>query len=298
MDADLAAVARGQVEVRMPGDGDGLVFAAHVFGNDAGVDGFGGERDSDDEVSLGEPVAAEVSGVDYAGDLFAAGNLFDLNVVGFCLEDEAVHGVALGGGQLADVVGGESNGVAVPLCGEGFAVCRELAANPVGVRNEEGRAEPVTEVAMGVIVDVEHLFCAGEIGRGDDVDVALAGEVGGDLDDFHAAAGGERDAGELGCGGAFGGAGERDYLLATDLDCVLRVACGCHHDRPGKTDQRECAKCVFHVRPSLRVNGYVAGIRAHRSLCRRESVFFGAAILPEAGGAGANAMCCWMEWAG
>ena len=36
------------------------------------------------------------------------------NVVGLCLEDEAVHGVTLGAGQLADVVGGQRERVAVP----------------------------------------------------------------------------------------------------------------------------------------------------------------------------------------
>jgi len=74
----------------MPGDGDGLVFAADVFGYDAGVNGLGGERNGKEEVSLREPVSAEVSGVDDACDFFAAGNLFYLDVVGFGFEDEAV----------------------------------------------------------------------------------------------------------------------------------------------------------------------------------------------------------------
>ena len=109
--------------------------------------------------------------------------------------------------------------------GQRLAVGRELAANPVGIGHQEGRAQPVAQIAEGVVVHVEHLLCAGQIGRGQHIHIALAGEVGGDLQNLHAAAGRERDAGELRLGGADGGAGERDNLLAADLDCVLGVAC-------------------------------------------------------------------------
>ena len=109
-------------------------------------------------------------------------------------------------GSLADVVGRQREGVAFPLGGQGLAVGRELAANAVGIGNQESRAEPVAEIAVGVVVHVEHLFCAGQVGRGQHVDVAFAGEVGGDLDQFHAAARSEGDAGEFGRGRADGGA--------------------------------------------------------------------------------------------
>ena len=51
------------------------------------------------EIGLREPMAAEVAGMDDACYLLAAGDVFDLYVVGLGLEDEPVHGVALGGGQ-------------------------------------------------------------------------------------------------------------------------------------------------------------------------------------------------------
>ncbi len=137
-------------------------------------------------------MAAKVAGMDHAEDLLAAGNLLDADFVGLGLEDEPVHGVALGGGQVADVVGRQGERVALPLGGQRLAVGRELAANPVGVGNQEGRAQPVTEIAVVVIVHVEHLLGAGQIGRGQHIHIALAGEVGGDLQDFHAAAGQQR----------------------------------------------------------------------------------------------------------
>jgi hypothetical protein len=48
-----------------------------------------------------------------------------------------VHGVLLGSGQLANVVGRQRDGVALPLGGEGLAVGGELAANPIGIGHEE-----------------------------------------------------------------------------------------------------------------------------------------------------------------
>jgi hypothetical protein len=136
-----------------------------------------------------------------------------------------VHGVALGRGQFADVVGRQSDGVALPLRGQGLAVGGKLAANPVRVRRQEGRAQAVAKIADSVvIVHVEHLLGGGQIGRGQHVDVALAGEVGGDLQNLHAAAGRNGDAGELGLGGADSFAGEGDYLLAADLGYILGVA--------------------------------------------------------------------------
>ena len=105
-----------------------------------------------------------------------------------------------------------------------LSVGRELAANAIGVGNQEGRAKPVAQIAVGVVFVVEHLFGGGKIGRGQHVDVAFAGKVGGDLDEFHAAARGERHAGELGLGGAAGGAREGHKFLTADFSYVLRGA--------------------------------------------------------------------------
>ena len=177
MEAHLGAVAGGQVEVGMPADGHGLGLVAHVVRHDAGVHGVGGEGDGEVEVGLREPVAAEVAGMNHAGDLLAAGDGLFRDVVGLGLEDEAVHGVALGAGQLADVVGGQRDGVALPLGGEGLAVGGELAANAVGIGNEERRAQPIAEIAVGVVVLVEHLLGACESGEASTSTFPLPGKL-------------------------------------------------------------------------------------------------------------------------
>ena len=79
---------------------------AYVLRYDAGVYGFGGKPDGDDEVGLGEPVAAEIPSMDDAGDLLAAGNILHADVVGFSLENESVHGVALGRGRFPMLLAG------------------------------------------------------------------------------------------------------------------------------------------------------------------------------------------------
>ena len=79
--------------------------------------------------------------------------------------------------------------MALPRGGQGLAVRRELAANPVRIGSQEGRAQPVAEIAEVVIVHVQHLLGAGQIRRGQHIHIALAGEVGGDLQNLHAAAG-------------------------------------------------------------------------------------------------------------
>ena len=147
-----------------------------------------------------------------------------LHIVGLGLEDEPVHGVALGAGQLADVVGRQGDGVALPLGGQRLAVGRELAANAVGIGNQKGRAQPVAEVAVGVVVVVEHLLGAGQVGRGQHIHIALAGKVGGDLKISMPRPGSKGDAGELRLGGADGLAGEGDDFLAADLGHILCVA--------------------------------------------------------------------------
>src|SRR6266568_4335603 len=137
MEPDLGAVAGRQIEVRVPGDGDGLSDFANVVGDDDGVNRVRGEADGVVEVGAGEPVAGKVAGMDDPGDFLSAGDVFDGDVVGFRLEDQAVHCVALRGRQRADVVGGKREGVALPLGGQRLAVGGELAANAVGVGYQE-----------------------------------------------------------------------------------------------------------------------------------------------------------------
>ena len=151
-----------------------------------------------------------------------------------------MHGVALGGGFPADVVGRQGDRVALPLCSQGLAVGGELAANPVGVGSQEGRAQPVAEIAEAVIVHIEHLLGIGEGGRHEHIHVALAGEVGGDLQDLHAAAGQDCDAGELRLGRAHGGAAKDDDLLAADLGGGLGMADDGYQNR-----QRKGEKCKY-----------------------------------------------------
>ncbi len=153
------------------------------------------------KVGLREPVAVEVAGMNHACNLLAALDFLHGHVVGLGLQNQPVHGVDVAA-RLAAVVGRQSDGVALPLGGQRLGVRRELAANAVGIRRQKGRAQPVAEVAELVIVHVEHLLCAGQIGRGQHVYIALAGKVGGDLQNLHAAAGRESDAGELRLGGA------------------------------------------------------------------------------------------------
>ena len=128
----------------MPGEGEWLRFIADVLGNDGGFNGVGGKTDGEGKVGLGEPVAAEIAAMDDACDFLAAGDLLDADVVGLGLQDESMHGMALGGGQLANVVGGKSDGVVLPLRGQSLAIRRQFAANAVGIRRQEGSAEPVT----------------------------------------------------------------------------------------------------------------------------------------------------------
>jgi hypothetical protein len=125
--------------------------------------------------------------MDDARHPLAAGNLFDAHIASLGLEDQSVHGVALSRRQLAHVVGRKGEGVALPLGGQRFAVGRELAANAVGIGNQEGRAQPIAQVAEIGIVHVEHLLRGGQIGRSQYVYIALAGKVCGNLQNLHAA---------------------------------------------------------------------------------------------------------------
>ncbi len=189
-----------------------------------------------------------------------------------------MHGVALGGGQLADVVGGQGKRVALPLGGQGLAVGRELAANPVGVGNKEGRAKPVTQIAVRVVVHVQHFLGFVQVGGHEHVDVALAGEVGGDLQDLHAATGQDGDAGELRLAGAHGFAGEGDDFLAADLgdirDSVGAGGLARHQNRQSEREQGKYANNCFHFDPSLEMQSDFSGISLERAgFATPESVF-------------------------
>jgi len=238
MEPNLGAVAGRQIEVGVPGNCDGFGNGAYVVGDDDGVDCVRSEGDGVAEVGLGEPVAAKVAGVDDTGDFLAARDVFYGDVIGLRLEDKTVHGMALSGGKSADVIGREGEGMALPLGGEGLAVGGELAADPVRVGDQERRTEPVAEVAIGVVVLIEHFLCSGQVGRGKDIHVAFAGEVGGDLQDFHAASGQDGDAGEFGFGGACGLAADGHDLLAADFGHVLSEAViaehACQKNRQGQ----------------------------------------------------------------
>ena len=59
------------------------------------------------------------------------------DVVGLGLQNQPVHRMPLSRGQLADVVRGQRERVAVPLRSQRLAVGTELAANPIRVGNQE-----------------------------------------------------------------------------------------------------------------------------------------------------------------
>ena len=66
----------------------------------------GGEGDGEVQVGFGEPVAAEVAGMNHACDFFSAMDIFFGHVVGFGLQDEAVHGVRSAPGFLPMLLAG------------------------------------------------------------------------------------------------------------------------------------------------------------------------------------------------
>ena len=239
----------------MPSNGHGLGFAADVLRHDDGVNGISGQGDGEVEVGLREPVAAEVAGVNDARDFFAAVDVLFGYVVGFGLQYEAVHGMTLCTGILADIVCRQGDGVALPLCGEGLAVGRELAANAIGIGHEERRAEPVGKIPIGVVFIVEHFLSACQVRRGEDVDVSATGEVGGDLEQFHAAPRHDRDAGEFRPGLAGDSARESDNLLAADLGGCLGLSAhdypACHNGQK-KEGNNTAAKRRLHLNPSLK----------------------------------------------
>ena len=135
--AGLGAVAGWNVEVRMPSDGHGLGFGTDILRYDHGVYSVGGQGDGELQISLREPMAAEVAGMNYARDFLAAVNVFLGYIFGLRLQDQAMHGVLFGTGQLADIVRRQRDGVALPLGGESLAIRGKLAANAVRVGNKK-----------------------------------------------------------------------------------------------------------------------------------------------------------------
>jgi len=234
-------------------------------GDDRDVDGFSGKADLEGQVGFREPVAVEVPAVDDAGYGAAAGCFVDLEVFNLGFENEAVHGVAFCAGLGADVVGGEGDGMALPLSGEGFTVSGELAADAVWVGEEEGRAEPVAEVAVRRVLVVEHLGGLFEAGRGEYVDFTLAGEEGGDLLDLESATGEQSDGGELGLSGVGCRlAGEGYGGQAVDGD-GLGVA-GEGRGAGEKSESGEGVRCELHVFvPWMLLHGGGEGVSPERN---------------------------------
>ncbi len=100
----------------------GSCFAAHIVRDNRGVHRIGGQRDGNNQVGLRQPVPAEIAGVNNARHLLTARNAVSLHVIGLRLQNQPVHGVPFGGGQLADIVGWQGNRVALPRRGQRLAV--------------------------------------------------------------------------------------------------------------------------------------------------------------------------------
>ena len=70
----------------------GSSFFAHVLGCDRGVDSVPGQRDGEVQVGVREPVAAEISGVDHAGDSLPVGGGLRLKIFDLSLSNQAMNG--------------------------------------------------------------------------------------------------------------------------------------------------------------------------------------------------------------
>jgi hypothetical protein len=183
--------------------------------------------------------------MDHARNLLAARSLRNANVIGLRLQNVPVHGVPLGSGQLADVVGRQRNVVPLPSRRQRLAVCGKRAANPVRIWHQERRTEPVAQIAKGIVVHVQHFLRDGQVGRGQHLHFALARprtrEAGCDLNQLHPAPRRQRHAGELRLRGAHGFAFERDDLLTADLGDGLGVSKSCRQNRKDNGKRCECA---------------------------------------------------------
>ena len=165
-------------------------------------------------------MAAEVTGVDDAGERLAVGNGLGLNILRLRGKDEAVHRVLVLGGVVAVMpVGGQSDGLAVPFGSDGCAVGGHGTDDAVGIGDEEGAPEAEAGIAV-LIVRTTAQFCGGffDRGRREDRNLTFARDVGGDLEDVHAASGEDGGGEELHLLAIAGGrASELDDRLAADL---------------------------------------------------------------------------------
>src|SRR5271157_985790 len=165
--------------------------------------------------------------MDGARDSLSIGRRLGLHVVRLRGEDQAVHGVRLGPGILALPVSREGDRLALPFRRDGFAVGRKLAAAAVGIRHEERSAKAKRSIAVLIVGAAVEL--GGSIGkrrRREHLNLALARNIGGDLEDIHAPAGEHGGGDELRLLAVTGG-------LALKLDDVLtanllwrRSSCG------------------------------------------------------------------------
>ena len=130
-----------------------------------------------------------------------------------------MHGVGLGAGIFALPVCGQGEGLAVPGSGDGLAVGRELAADAVGVGNQEGSAEGEALVAVGIVgAAIEGGVGFVEAGGEEDGGFALAGDVGRHLEEVHAASGQDGGGEEFRLSAAAGRrALQLDDILTADL---------------------------------------------------------------------------------
>src|ERR1700722_17797704 len=135
----------------MPSNGHRLRFIADVLGGNGGVDGAAGEGNAEGQVGLGEPVAAEIAGVDDAGLSLSVGGRLGVQRFSLAFENKSVDGVNFGAVFVAFEVGGQGQSLAMPFGGEGLAIRRKLAADAVGVRHEKGPAAGEAEIADAVV---------------------------------------------------------------------------------------------------------------------------------------------------
>ncbi len=189
--------------------------------DDGCIHGFAGERNGEVQVSAGEPVPAEVSGMDDARHALTVGNVMGLHVLRFRVEDQAVHGVFIFVGIVCGVpICRQRELLSVPLGCDRFSVGRELAQNAVGEGSKKRSA--ATEACVAVEIVRRPIGHFGlqllEGGGPENRNLALAGDIGADLIDIHAAAGDDGHGHELrffSLGRAVSGQGDQRH--AADL---------------------------------------------------------------------------------
>src|SRR5580693_9184603 len=91
MHARLGAVAAWYYEVGMPANGHRLRLFAHVLGCDRGLDPVTSERDGEVQVSVGNPMTTEVSGVDHTGHCLSICGGLCLQIFHFRLGNQSMN---------------------------------------------------------------------------------------------------------------------------------------------------------------------------------------------------------------